>query len=216
MRQKFAKTCTSLRKAVGAPKARTDRKDNRAHHARETQGMRIIRRGASAQRRGVAAVEFAFVLPFLLLLLVGIWEVGRIIQVQIILNNAARDAARLASQANIVNSNGTFTQIRYNTGTPNIDGSIRASLNAAGITDQTGLVTQMEFLSGSGMGNTSADPYTGAKNQQIRVRIQIPYANVRWTTLTLINPSTLTAEAYWNCLVDDPFTLNTTLPGWSP
>jgi hypothetical protein len=26
----------------------------------------------------------------------------------------------------------------------------------------------------------------------------------------------LTAEAYWQCLVDEPFTVNTTLPGWSP
>ncbi|WP_020468357.1 TadE family protein [Zavarzinella formosa] len=164
----------------------------------------------------MAAVEFAIVVPFLLLLLVGIWELGRIINVQIILNNAARDAARLAAQANIVNTTGAYTQIKYNTGTPNIDASIRGYLQAAGITNLTGLVTQVEFLEGAGMGNTSADPYTGVKNQQFRIRIQIPYANVRWTSLTLINPTTLTAEAYWQCLVDDPFTLNTTLPGWSP
>ena len=61
---------------------------------------------------------------------------------------------------------------------------------------------------------TNADPYTGVKNQRFRVRITLPYANVRWTTLTLINPTTLDAEAFWQCLVDDPFTVNATLPGW--
>ena len=54
------------------------------------------------------------------------------------------------------------------------------------------------------------------KNQRFRVRVTIPYDNVRWTTLSLFNPKNLTAETYWQCLVDDPFTVNTTLPGWSP
>jgi Flp pilus assembly protein TadG len=39
----------------------------------------------------------AVVLPLLLLLVVGVWELGRIIQVQAVLNNAARDAARYAA-----------------------------------------------------------------------------------------------------------------------
>ena len=63
---------------------------------------------------------------------------------------------------------------------------------------------------------TNADPYTGVKNQRFRVRVSLPYANVRWTTLSVINVSTLTAEVYWQCLVHDPFTVNTGLPGWSP
>jgi len=31
------------------------------------------------RRRGVAAVEFALLLPFIMVLLLGIWEVGRLI-----------------------------------------------------------------------------------------------------------------------------------------
>lgn len=172
------------------------------------------------RRKAVAAVEFAVVLPFLLLLLVGIWELGRIIHVQIILNNAARDGARLAAQANIVNASGANTQIKFDTGTPNIDGAIRAYLLAAGITDLTNIAIQLQFVEtvsgGAGTASTRADPYTGAKNQRFRVRITIPYQNVRWTTMTVINPNFLTAEVYWQCLVDDPFTVNATLPGWSP
>ena len=176
---------------------------------------------SSGRRRGVAAVEFAVVLPLLMLLLVGIWELGRIIHVQILLNSAARDGARLAAQANIVSTSGAYTQIHFNTGTPNVDATIRAYLQAAGITDLTGLVIELQFMepavSGGAMPtDPAADPFTGVKNQRFRVRITIPYANVRWTTMTLINPTTLTAEAYWQCLVDDPFTVNTTMPGWGP
>jgi Flp pilus assembly protein TadG len=182
--------------------------------------MRLHPRSAGGVRRGVAVVEFAVVLPLLLLLLVGIWELGRIIHVQLVLNGAARDGARLAAQANIVNATGAATQLRFNTGTPNIEGAIRAYLQAGGITDLTGLVVELQFVEGANGGtpspSTTADPYTGVKNQRFRIRITLPYANVRWTTLSLINPTTLTAEAYWQCLVDDPFTVNTTLPGWTP
>lgn len=182
--------------------------------------MRLHTRSPSSVRRGAAAVEFAFVLPLLLLLIVGIWEMGRILQVQTILNNAARDGARLAAQANLVNQTGTYTQIRFDTGTPNIDASIRAYLTANNITDHTGLVIELTFIEaatgGAPTNTVDADPYLGVKNQRFRVRVSIPYANVRWTTLTLINPTTLSAETHWQCLVDDPFTVNTTLPGWSP
>lgn len=182
--------------------------------------MRIPPRDSGRRRRGVAAVEFAFVLPLLLLLLTGIWELGRILHVQTILNNAARDAARLGSQANLVNQTGAYTQIKFNTGTPNIDAGIKAYLKANGISDHTGLVVEFQFVE-SVAGNTdttttTADPYKGVKNQRFRVRITIPYANVRWTTLTVINPTNLTAEAYWQCLVDDPFTVDKNLPGWTP
>jgi Flp pilus assembly protein TadG len=183
--------------------------------------MRPYAPGAGRRRRGVAAVEFACIVPLLLLLLVGIWELGRIIHVQIIMNNAARDAARLAAQANVVNTTGAYTQIRFDTGTPNIEQSVQSYLTAAGITDLTGLVIELQFVEPATAGGSvptavNADPCDGVKNQRFRVKVSIPYDNVRWTSLSLINPSTLTAEVYWQCLVDDPFTVNTSLPGWSP
>ena len=136
------------------------------------------------------------------------------------MNNAARDGARLGAQANIVATTGAYTQIKFSTGSPNVNDTIRAYLTASGITNHTGLVIQFQFVEsatgGASTASTTADPYLGAKNQRFRVRISIPYDNVRWTSWSLINPTTLTAEAYWQCLVDDPFTVNTALPGWSP
>jgi Flp pilus assembly protein TadG len=55
----------------------------------------LSRRGASD--RGAAAVEFALVLPLLLLLVFGIIDFGRALNAQITLTQAAREGARLAA-----------------------------------------------------------------------------------------------------------------------
>ncbi len=54
-------------------------------------------RGRKAQDRGSAAVEFALVLPVLLLILFGIIDFGRALNAQIELTGAAREGARLAA-----------------------------------------------------------------------------------------------------------------------
>ncbi|MEX0937432.1 MAG: TadE/TadG family type IV pilus assembly protein [Pirellulales bacterium] len=48
-------------------------------------------------RRGTAAVEFAVMAPFLILLVFGMLEVGRALMVQHLLTNAVRDGARSAT-----------------------------------------------------------------------------------------------------------------------
>ncbi|WP_426938701.1 TadE/TadG family type IV pilus assembly protein [Pseudarthrobacter sp. S3] len=50
--------------------------------------------------RGAAAVEFAILLPLLLLLVLGTIEFGRAYNAQITLTNAARDGARVMAIAN--------------------------------------------------------------------------------------------------------------------
>jgi Flp pilus assembly protein TadG len=52
------------------------------------------RRGG--KNRGVAAVEMAFAMPLLILLIFGMIEVGRALMVQQVLTNASREGARLA------------------------------------------------------------------------------------------------------------------------
>jgi Flp pilus assembly protein TadG len=53
----------------------------------------ILKRSKPGER-GAAAVEFALILPILLLLVLGLVEFGRAYNVQISLSNAAREGAR--------------------------------------------------------------------------------------------------------------------------
>lgn len=53
-----------------------------------------IRRSGIRSRRGQAAVEFALVLPFLLIMLIGIIEFGRAWNLHQVITDAAREAAR--------------------------------------------------------------------------------------------------------------------------
>jgi hypothetical protein len=169
--------------------------------------MRQLSKKFSQKRRGVAIVEFAFVVPLLLLILLGVWELGRIISVQQTLLAAVRDGARIAAQANIVSTTGTYTQI---TEAQVID-AVKDSLIGNGLTNLNGVTITFDFLEGV----STREPYQGLKNERFIVKIVMPYDNVRWTNLTLFNPTTITAETQWQMMVDDPFTLNTTLPGWS-
>jgi Flp pilus assembly protein TadG len=179
--------------------------------ANEDAKMRYRR--CTGQRMGAAVVELAFVLPLLLILMVGVWEIGRLIQLEQTMNEAARQGARLASQGQIVNTQGAYTQISLNTGSPNVEDTVRDYLQASGITNTTGLQVTFTYLDGD---TTLTQPYQGAKNQTFRVRVTLPYSNLRWTDLSLINPSTLTGECVWKVMADSPFTVSTALPGWSP
>jgi hypothetical protein len=47
------------------------------------------------------------------------------------------------------------------------------------------------------------------------VTATLPYDNFRWTTLNLLNVTQITASTDWTSMMDDPFTVNTTLPSWT-
>jgi Flp pilus assembly protein TadG len=165
-----------------------------------------------AQRRGAAAVEFAVVLPVLFTLMLGTWEVGRIVQVQQVLVNAAREGARLAAQGQTINTFGAYTQIATTTGTPNVRDTVKDYLSGAGFTNQTGVTVTFQFLDGD---TSKTQPWQGGKNQRYEVVVTIPYDNVRLTTLNLLGITTLTGRVEWVSMADDPFTINTSIPSWS-
>jgi len=53
-----------------------------------------LRSNPISQRRGTAAVELAVSAPLLLILLSGVWEVGRMVSAQQLIANAAREGGR--------------------------------------------------------------------------------------------------------------------------
>ncbi|MDD5262749.1 MAG: pilus assembly protein [Methylacidiphilales bacterium] len=71
--------------------------------------MRIFNKGA--RRKGQAVVEFALIVPLLLTMMLGIVEFGWLIQNEMTLANAAREAARAAALGNTT----TYIQTRATT-----------------------------------------------------------------------------------------------------
>lgn len=169
------------------------------------------------RRSAVAAVEFAFVLTFVLMpTLIGTWEVGRLVQVQQIVSNSAREGARLASQAVTISSDGVRTEIHTSTGTPNLKRVIYQYLVLNGLYQlaESDVTTTFLFTSGTLAGNASAEPYQGKKGDRYDVTVTIPFNKVKWVNLGLVNPTTVSFTVSWTMLVDDPFTIDQSLPTW--
>ena len=80
--------------------------------------MKAISEGKSPRRnvfpsnRAQAMVEFAIALPVLLVMLVGIMEVGRMLIMYALVSNASRDAVRYASAVGLDNS-GNYDKFIY-------------------------------------------------------------------------------------------------------
>jgi hypothetical protein len=147
-------------------------------------------------------------------LLLGLWQVGRIVQVKQLLDNAAREGCRLASQSRIINLVGNFIDIHTSTGQPNVQDTVREYLAAAGVVDgttATDVSVQFQFLDGD---LTRTDPYQGLKGERFQITVTLPVQDINWTPFTTSN--TMSASAVWCILIDDPFTVNTTVPGWTP
>lgn len=71
-----------------------------SHHRRAARVRRMLPRslhGRSSADRGAAAVEFALLLPLMLLIVLGIIDFGRMLNAQQTLTNAAREGSRLVA-----------------------------------------------------------------------------------------------------------------------
>jgi Flp pilus assembly protein TadG len=148
----------------------------------------MVRRKAAA-RRGVAAVEFAALLPGILILLMGIIEVGRLVEMQQVLSNAAREGARQASTAQLGNSQVQDVVTEY--------------ISVAGFSTANVTVTVQDLTK---PGTDVAQAYY---LDHLQVSIAYPYSNVRWSMLSFIVPAnyTLTSQVTWVSMVDQSFPL---------
>lgn len=108
------------------------------------------------RRSGTAAVEFAVILPFIMVLFLGIIEFGRVLMVQQILTNAAREGCRYA-----VLPGGTISASRD---------VVTTYLSNANIT----------LSSPSTQVTVSPDPSTASKGTSITVNVTLPFSSVSW------------------------------------
>ena len=111
-------------------------------------------RRCAPTRRGVAAVEFAIVVPIFVLLVFGLIELGRSFMVQQILTNASREGARRA-----IIEGSTTTEVK------NLVGDY---LGATSVSSGYTVTVSPNITPALGLG----DPIT--------VSVSVPYSAVSW------------------------------------
>jgi Flp pilus assembly protein TadG len=161
----------------------------------------VCRKDRVAKRGGAAAVELALLLTFILLpLLMGLWEVGRMIEVQQLLDNAAREGGRQASTGQRSVSDVQQAVVNY------------LALN--GVVIPTSAVTVTNLTD-----PTRNDPRDGSLPQNadqldhFRIVVTVPFDNVRWVLLSQITPTrTLGATVDWYSMNNIPLVVTPTIP----
>ena len=155
-------------------------------------------RAGSSRRPGSAAVEFAVVLPLFITLLFGIWEVGRMVQVSQVLQNAAREAARQASTAQ-------HDPVDHPDERPGVHPGAQPQ-----ITNFTGFNVAFADLTNSAV----TDPTGCTQLDKFTITVTMPFDNVRWSLTKMFTPTgtQLSAQVTWYSMRDLPVTVSTTLP----
>ncbi len=111
------------------------------------------RRCRSRRRRGSAVVEFAVVAPVFVLLVFGMIEYGRMVMVQQILTNSAREGARVGILDNSTESD--------------VDTAVNRYLTAAGISGATTTVTP-------------DPPSSASAGNPVSVQVSVGFNQVSW------------------------------------
>lgn len=162
--------------------------------------MRMIR-STFPRRTGSAAVELAAVAPVLVLMLLGLWEFGRMVEARQLLDNAAREGARYASGGNVTATEVEAKVINY--------------LTAAGVptTGVTVGVYNLNINPTPSVGDPSDNPSAASQLDTIRVVVTFPFNNYRWIVMDLFAANvTLTARAEWASMKDQPLVIDPTMP----
>jgi len=130
-------------------------------------------------RRATACVEFALILPVLVIFVLGMLEMGRFIEVRQILTTAAEEGARQASAGQITNAQ--------------VVSVVTGCVAAAGLPTQNLTVTVADLT------HPGTDVSQATCLDNLQVTVTIPFTNVRWcSSLLVTNSNTLVdATVYW-------------------
>lgn len=181
-----------------------------------------------SHRSAIATVELALCLPVILVLLAGLWEVGRLIEVQHVLWNSSREAARqaatgedslslVASAAAIMLQKAEPTAL-VPAGTILVATTTSAANGEQSVRYTRGTATGAEVFTVTyrNLANsTVTDPRDASQMDKFELAISLPFQNVNWNPLAFIHvvsSERITAKVYWYCLRDLPVTINPDLP----
>ena len=188
-------------------------------------------------RKGIAATELALLAPLILTLLMGLWEVGRYIAMQNLIDNAVREGGRMGSSGAYFSSNnmtdpttsGTLTLAAPSKNTAcEMQKRVLLYLQTSGVSTtnatvkvtNTGTTTTPKtwnytYTAAGAITGSGYDP-TAAAGQldRLAVTVTVSYANIAWSPLSYFigQSTTMTATANWNSMVDVPLTVSTTIP----
>jgi Flp pilus assembly protein TadG len=125
------------------------------------------------KRSGAAAVEFALAAPVILFMIAGALEFSRAIMVKEILHDAARKSCR--------------TAIRIDRDNTAVTTDINDILNDNKIDATQATITIL-------VNGVAADVKTAKKNDQVSVKVSIPFSQVYWTTTIFLSGATVESE----------------------
>jgi Flp pilus assembly protein TadG len=173
-----------------------------------TKQRRCVIRAArlrAVRARGLVAVEAAFVLPVVLIALIGVWEVGRLVEITAIVNSAARQGGRLAAGGT---SNGTNVTVSM------VQQTVQSYLTAAGLPSAAANGAQVQVLNQSS--HTWTDPCNAISLDPFTVTVVIPsgaaFNSLRWTLLSLTGVTQISGQSEWVSANDSQVTVSTALP----
>jgi Flp pilus assembly protein TadG len=175
---------------------------------------------------GIATVEFACCLPLLVLILAGLWQVGRYTEVQEVLWNAGREGARDASLGQqdlqaVATNILTYLQGAERTAFPSSHATsmiapvVTLPANTYGYTcwDQTAN-RELFTMTFTDLSNpTVTDPTAMSQLDLYQIGVQVPFASIGWSPVVPISGmSRLGVTVVWTSLIDTPFKIAPDLP----
>jgi Flp pilus assembly protein TadG len=198
-----------------------------------------MRTNRTVKRPALATVEAALVLPLLFILLFGVWEVSRMLDVCQVVSNSAREGARQAS-AGLPASNVNIPAGKTSYGVQNfvamylMNSGLPAPINrpfTVTVTDLTATgqpSCSCTFIYSAGSSSAynlqltqigtapSVDPVlNAARNDVLSVQVTYPYDEARLSPVNLyvfFGTWDLSDTAYWPCMIDVPITINASIP----
>jgi Flp pilus assembly protein TadG len=145
--------------------------------------MQVLRRRRDAgnNRSGAALVETAIVLPIFFMVVLGVIEFGRAMMVAQLLNNGAREAARLA-----IMDGSTNTQV---------DAAVRNFVSSAVGVDPAKLTVTITVTPATGNPDPANDVSLARRRDLCHVLVKVSFSEIDYIPGKYLQSSQLTGQA---------------------